>query len=49
VAVEYVDGRLDMAEIRFLAVQTLGKQTCKIPGWTLKRARTRDLSRLFAL
>jgi hypothetical protein len=28
---------------------TLGKQTCKIPGWTLKLARTRELSMLFAL
>jgi hypothetical protein len=34
---------------RMEAMQTLGKQTCKIPGWTLKLARTRELSMLFAL
>ena len=28
---------------------TLGKQTCTIPGWTLKRARTRDFAKLFTL
>jgi hypothetical protein len=35
--------------VRDVREPDLGKQTCKIPGWTLKLARTRELSMLFAL